>query len=399
MKALSSFPSSLSLENEKVLVRLDLNVPMDTEGNILDSSRIEVTIPTIKYLVKKNCKVIITSHLGRPKGKDLFYSLEKIIPLLENFLHEKQVHFIVDCIGPETTEQIDSMASGEIVLLENVRFYAEEESNDDAFAKSLYHGAKFFINDAFGTIHREHASTVGVTKYIDNCYAGFLLEKELFYFHSILDSPLRPFAAIIGGSKVSTKLEMIKTLLDKVNILMVGGGMVFTFFHAFGLNVGSSLVEKEQKENVIEIQQLAKKKNVELLFPTDIVVTDNIVNPTRTKVVPNHAIPDGWIGVDHGPITNMIVREKLQNCQTIFWNGPMGIYEKTLFETGTKFVAFFLSEMGKNNNTTTIVGGGDSMAVLKKYNLQNKITHISSGGGAFMRLFEHSPLPALESLK
>jgi phosphoglycerate kinase len=389
--------STLSLFNKKVILRLDLNVPLDLDGNVIDTSRVQFCIPTIIHLLESKCKLIILSHLGRPSGKDTFFSLSKVLPILQQYIQE-EITFLDDCIGQKTSDSIKAMKAGDIVLLENVRFYKEEEENDQAFAKQLHHNADVFVNDAFGCIHREHASTVGITKYIDYCCAGFLLEKEFYYFHSILEKPSKPFAAIIGGAKVSTKLTMIKTFLNKVDILVISGAMVFTFLDAFGLNVGNSLVEKGQKQNVIEIQQLAKEKDVELVFPTDFVITDNITTPTEKKIVPNHAIPNGWIGADHGPITNMILREKLKGCQTIFWNGPMGVYEHKWFDTGTKFVAHLLSDLKKKQGIVTIVGGGDSIAVLRKYKLYDTITHVSSGGGAFMRLFESTPIPAVELL-
>jgi len=377
-----------------VLVRCDLNVPLK-EGVITDDTRIRGSIPTIEYLVSKGAKVLLSSHLGRPKdGPEPKFSLAPVAPRLSELLGQ-DVTLLPDCIGPSVSDAISSMADGSVALLENVRFYKEEEKNVPEFAEKLASNADLFVNDAFGTAHRAHGSTEGVTRFLSPSVAGFLLQKELDYLQGAVDEPKRPFAAIVGGSKVSSKISVIESMLAKVDKLVLGGGMVFTFLKARGLSVGSSLVEDDQLELAAKLEALAKERGVELVLASDVTVADAFAPDANTQIVPVDAIPDGWMGLDIGPDSIKDVQRALGDCKTVIWNGPMGVFEMPAFAKGTNAVAETLAGM---NDCITIIGGGDSVAAVEQAGLADKMSHISTGGGASLELLEGKVLPGVAAL-
>ncbi|MEC4803641.1 MAG: phosphoglycerate kinase [Jaaginema sp. PMC 1079.18] len=389
--------SEADLAGKKVLVRADFNVPLDDKGNITDDTRIRAAIPTIQALVAKNAKVLLSSHMGRPKGKvkdDL--RLNPVAARLSELLG-KEVKKCDDCIGDEVAQTVSSMNNGDVALLENVRFYAEEESNDPEFAQKLAANADLYVNDAFGTAHRAHASTEGVTKYLSPSVAGLLIEKELDYLKNAIDNPQRPLAAIIGGSKVSSKIGVIETLLDKCDKLLIGGGMIFTFYKARGLNVGKSLVEEDKLELAKSLEAKAKEKGVELLLPTDVVVADNFAADAKSETVAIENIPDGWMGLDIGPDSIKVFQEALADCKCAIWNGPMGVFEFDRFAKGTEAIARTLADL-TDQGTITIIGGGDSVAAVEKVGVADKMSHISTGGGASLELLEGKELPGIVAL-
>ncbi|KAL0676092.1 hypothetical protein Bca4012_004073 [Brassica carinata] len=374
--------TSADLKGKKVFVRADLNVPLDDNQTITDDTRIRAAVPTIKYLIENGAKVILSTHLGRPKGVTPKFSLAPLVPRLSELLGI-EVKKADDCIGPEVESLVASLPEGGVLLLENVRFYKEEEKNDPEFAKKLASLADLYVNDAFGTAHRAHASTEGVTKFLKPSVAGFLLQKELDYLVGAVSSPKRPFAAIVGGSKVSSKIGVIESLLEKCDILLLGGGMIFTFYKAQGLSVGSSLVEEDKLELATSLLAKAKAKGVSLLLPTD--------------VVPASGIEDGWMGLDIGPDSIKTFNEALDTTQTVIWNGPMGVFEMEKFAAGTEAVANKLAELSEKG-VTTIIGGGDSVAAVEKVGVAGVMSHISTGGGASLELLEGKVLPGVIAL-
>lgn len=383
-----------------MLVRCDLNVPIDKETNkISDDTRIRSSLPTIEYLVKHGAKVLLTSHLGRPKGTgyEKKFSLAPVAQQLTTLL-KQSVPLIADCKGLSVAAAVSTMKEGDVALLENVRFYAEEEKNDAIFAQALAANADLFVNDAFGTAHRAHASTEGVAKFLTPAVAGFLLEKELDYLQSAVDSPKRPFAAIVGGSKVSSKISVIESMLNKVDKLVLGGGMVFTFLKARGLSVGKSLVEDDQLELAKKLERIAAEKGVQLFLADDVHVADAFSNDANSKIVNVDAIPDGWMGLDIGPKTITAIEAGLADCQTILWNGPMGVFEFSKFAEGTNRVAQALAKQSQTKGAITIIGGGDSVAAVEKAGLADKMSHISTGGGASLELLEGKVLPGIAAL-
>ncbi|KAK8953033.1 hypothetical protein KSP40_PGU007145 [Platanthera guangdongensis] len=384
------------LKGKRVFVRADFNVPLDDNQNITDDTRIRAAVPTIKYLVGNGAKVILSSHLGRPKGVTPKYNLSSIVPRLSELLGIK-VAKADDCIGPEVEKLIASLPEGSVVLLENVRFYKEEEKNDPEFAKKLASLADLYVNDAFGTAHRAHASTEGVTKFLKPSVAGFLLQKELDYLVGAVSTPKRPFAAIVGGSKVSSKIGVIDSLLEKVDTLLLGGGMIFTFYKAQGLPVGSSLVENDKLDLATSLLKKAKAKGVSLLLPTDVVIADKFAADANSKVVPSSAIPDGWMGLDIGPDSIKTFSDALDASKTVIWNGPMGVFEFEKFAVGTEAIAKKLAELS-GKGVTTIIGGGDSVAAVEKVGVAEKMSHISTGGGASLELLEGKELPGVIAL-
>nr|UCU20264.1 phosphoglycerate kinase 1 [Pinus massoniana] len=384
------------LKGKKVFVRADLNVPLDENQNITDDTRIRAAVPTIKYLISNGAKVILTSHLGRPKGVTPKYSLKPLVPRLTELLGVNVVK-ADDCVGPEVEKAVASLPNGGVLLLENVRFYKEEEKNDPEFAKKLASIADLYVNDAFGTAHRAHASTEGVTKYLKPAVAGFLLQKELDYLVGAVSIPKRPFAAIVGGSKVSSKIGVIESLLEKVDILLLGGGMIFTFYKAQGLKVGSSLVEDDKIELAKTLMQKAKEKGVSLLLPTDVVIADKFAADANSKVVPASDIPDGWMGLDIGADSIKTFSEALDTTKTVIWNGPMGVFEFDKFAAGTESIAKKLAELS-GKGVITIIGGGDSVAAVEKVGVAEKMSHISTGGGASLELLEGKTLPGVLAL-
>jgi phosphoglycerate kinase len=389
--------SSSDLQGKRVLVRADFNVPLDEQGNITDDTRIRAALPTIQALTSKGAKVILSSHFGRPKnGPEDKYRLTPVGNRLSEVLG-KPVTKCNDCIGDEVNATVNAMQPGDVVLLENVRFYKEEEKNDPGFAQKLASIADLYVNDAFGTAHRAHASTEGVTKFLKPSVAGLLIEKELEYLQSAIENPQRPLAAIVGGSKVSSKITVIETLLDKVDKLLIGGGMVFTFYKARGLNVGKSLVEEDKLDLARALEAKAKEKGVDLLLPTDVVVADNFAPDANAQTVSVENIPDGWMGLDIGPDSVKTFQQALSQCKSVIWNGPMGVFEFDKFAAGTEAIARTLAELTPKG-TITIIGGGDSVAAVEKVGLADQMSHISTGGGASLELLEGKELPGIAAL-
>ncbi|NEP60378.1 MAG: phosphoglycerate kinase [Symploca sp. SIO2G7] len=389
--------SESDLAGKKVLVRADLNVPLNDSGTITDDTRIRAALPTIQDLTKKGAKVILCSHLGRPKGKvkdDL--RLTPVANRLSELL-EQTVTMCDDCVGEAVAAQVNALTNGQVALLENLRFYAGEEKNDPEFTKQLAALADLYVNDAFGTAHRAHASTEGVTHYLKPSVAGYLIEKELKYLQNAIENPQKPLAAIIGGSKVSSKIGVIETLLEKVDKLLIGGGMIFTFYKARGLSVGKSLVEDDKLELAKTLEAKAKEKGVALLLPTDVVVADNFAPDANAQTVSIEAIPDGWMGLDIGPDSVKVFQDALADCKSVIWNGPMGVFEFDKFAVGTEAIARSMAELTKQG-ATTIIGGGDSVAAVEKVGVADQMSHISTGGGASLELLEGKELPGIVAL-
>ncbi len=394
-KSIASLTAA-DLTGKRVLVRADFNVPVDDAGNITDDTRIRAALPTIKDLTGKGAKVILSSHFGRPKGVDEKLRLTPVAKRLSELLGQEVVK-CNDCIGDEVAAQIGAMSNGQVALLENVRFYPEEEKNDPEFAKKLAANADLYVNDAFGTAHRAHASTEGVTRYLSPSVAGYLIEKELQYLQNAIEKPQKPLAAIVGGSKVSSKIGVIETLLDKCDKLFLGGGMIFTFYKARGLNVGKSLVEEDKLDLARALEAKAKEKGVELLLPTDVVVADNFAPDANSQIVDINNIPDGWMGLDIGPDSLKMFQAALADCKTVIWNGPMGVFEFDKFAAGTEGIARTLADISKTG-AITIIGGGDSVAAVEKVGLADQMSHISTGGGASLELLEGKVLPGIAAL-
>merc|ERR1719326_2765845 len=372
--------SEADLKGKKVLVRCDLNVPLDGK-TITDDTRIRASIPTVKYLMDNGAKVLLSSPLGRPKdGPEDKFSLGPVAPRLSELLGST-VEIAPDCIGDAVAEKVGALSNGDIILLENTRFYKEEEKNVPEFAEKLAANADLFVNDAFGTAHRAHGSTEGVTKFVDTSVAGFLLQKELEYLDGAVSDPKRPFAAIVGGSKVSSKIGVIESLMEKVDKIVIGGGMVFTFLKARGLETGSSLVEEDQLDLAKKLETLAKEKGIDFILPSDVVVADKFAADAATQTVDVESIPEGWMGLDNGPAATADIQAKLADCKTVIWNGPMGVFEFEAFAKGTFAIADSLAEM-TGKGCITIIGGGDSVAAVEKAGLAEKMSHISTGGGA-----------------
>jgi phosphoglycerate kinase len=389
--------SEADLAGKKVLVRVDFNVPLDDAGNITDDTRIRAALPTIQDLRKKGAKVILASHFGRPKGKVV--DSMRLTPTAKRLsqLLGQEVVMCDDCIGDSVAAAIAKLENGQVAMLENVRFYAEEEENEPEFAKKLAANADLYVNDAFGTAHRAHASTEGVTHYLSPSVAGYLIEKELNYLQAAIENPQRPLAAIIGGSKVSSKIGVIETLLEKCDKLLIGGGMIFTFYKARGLNVGKSLVEEDKLELAKSLEAKAKEKGVDFLLPTDVVIADNFAADANSQTVSIENIPDGWMGLDIGPESVKLFQDALSNCKAVVWNGPMGVFEFDKFAVGTEAIAHTLADL-TGKGTTTIIGGGDSVAAVEKVGVAEKMSHISTGGGASLELLEGKVLPGSAAL-
>ncbi len=386
------------LEGKKVLVRVDFNVPLDDTGVITDDTRIRAAIPTIKYLVDNSAKVILAAHFGRPKGK--VNEKMRLTPVAERLssIISKKVVLSNSCIGDDAHSLSNKLENGDIMLLENVRFYSEEEENDNNFAKELASIADMYVNDAFGAAHRAHASTQGVTEFLTPSVAGFLLEKELKYLQGAIDNPIRPLAAIVGGSKVSSKIGVLDSLLDKCDKIIIGGGMIFTFYKARGLDVGNSLVEEDKLELAKNLEEKAKSKGVQLLLPSDVVLADSFSPTANSKISDINNISGDWMGLDIGPDSIKLFQDALSECKTIIWNGPMGVFEFDKFANGTNAIALTLSQLSSNSDVCTIIGGGDSVAAVEKAGLAEKMSHISTGGGASLELLEGKVLPGVAAL-
>ncbi len=384
--------ADVNVQGQRVLIRVDFNVPMQ-DGVITDDKRIRAALPTIKHVVEQGGKVILMSHFGRPKGKvneDL--RLDPIAKRLGELLGQS-VQKIDDCIGPEVEKAVDALKAGEVLVLENVRFYAEEEKNDPEFAKTLAALGDIYVNDAFGTAHRAHASTTGVADYLP-AVSGFLMEKELEFLGGALDEPKRPFVAILGGAKVKDKIGVIESLLNKADTLIIGGGMAYTFFKAQGYEIGNSLLDPERLDFCRDIMVKAKEKGVKLLLPVDIVVGKERTADTEHKVVNVEAIPAGWEGLDMGPKTTALFSEVVKTAGTVVWNGPMGVFELEAFAAGTEGVAKALAD----SSAVSIIGGGDSAAAVEQMGLADKMTHVSTGGGASLEFLEGRVLPGVAAL-
>lgn len=383
----------IDVYNKKVLVRVDFNVPLK-DGVITDDNRIKEEIPTLKYLLDNGAAVIVMSHLGRPEGQvNLKYSLKPTVARLSEYLG-REVLFADDCIGESAYELAKGLESGQVLMLENLRFYAEEEENDKDFCEKLAKLADVYVNDAFGTAHRKHASTYGVAKLLPNA-VGFLIEKELKMIVDTINEPKRPFVGILGGAKVSDKITIVESLLNKVDTLIVGGAMAYTFLAAQNFNMGNSLVEKEMVGEAQRLLTLAQEKGVTLMLPCDHVVTDNFENPTVIKNTKNPNVPVEMLGMDIGKQTVKQYKNAVKHAKTVIWNGPMGVFENKNFENGTKQVAKALAK----TKAITIIGGGDSAAAVIKFGYAKKISHISTGGGASLKLFEGKVLPAVDVIE
>lgn len=384
------------LAGKRVLVRVDFNVPME-EGKITDDTRIRESLPTIKHLIQNGAKVVLASHLGRPKGKaNPSMSLAPAAKRLGELIG-KEVKTAPDCIGDEVVTMSKALGNGDVLMLENVRFHPEEEKNDPDFAKKLSAAADLFVQDAFGSVHRAHASTEGVTKYLSPSVAGFLVEKELKYLGDALANPKRPFVGILGGSKVSTKIDVIQSLLDKVDVLLLGGGMTYTFAKAQGGTIGASLFEPDTLEVAKKTLAEAKAEGKKMILPVDCLICESTDRPNpdvARKVVPAGQIPDGWMGVDIGPETIKIFVEEIKKAGTVVWNGPVGVFELDPFAGGSKAIAQALAD----SDAISVIGGGDSAAAILKFGLKDKMNHISTGGGASLEFLEGKKLPGIEAL-
>jgi phosphoglycerate kinase len=385
----------LNIQGKTILLRVDVNVPLDEKGNITDDARIRAALPTIQHALAQNAKILLASHLGRPKGKpEAKYSLAPVARKLGELLR-KEVKLAPDCVGPEVEKMVAAMKPGDLLLLENLRFHKEEEKNDPNFAKSLASLAEIYVNDAFAVSHRAHASVEAVTQFFKETAAGFLMKEELHYLNRVMESPARPLVAVIGGAKVSGKLEVLKNLSLRVDKLIIGGGMAFTFLKSMGMNVGKSLVEDELLKTAQEILEAANKKGVKVFLPVDCVVADKMDPSAKTQTVPVEKIPPDWMGLDIGPATINRFADALKDAKTILWNGPMGVFEMKPFSRGTMEMVQSIVKSG----AVSIVGGGDTDTAVHQSGQAQKISYISTAGGAFLELLEGKTLPGVEALK
>lgn len=384
----------IDISGKRVLIRVDYNVPLDDKLNITDDMRIRASLPTVKYAIERGAKVLLMSHLGRPDGKVV--ENMRLAPVAKRLgeLLGKDVLALKDCVGPEVRKALSGMKPGDVAMLENLRFHPEEEANDPNFAKELASLGDVFVNDAFGTAHRAHASTHGVTKYLPSV-AGFLLEKEIRYLGNTVDNPARPFVAILGGAKVKDKMKVIDNLLNKVDALLIGGGMAYTFLKAKGETIGNSKLDKDGFDTARSALDKARKKNIPILLPVDHVIADKFDANANAKVVDGN-IPDGWMGLDIGPKTIKLFEEKLKTAKTIVWNGPLGVFEMDKFANGTREIAIFVAAL---KGATTVIGGGDTASAMLKFKVQDKMTHISTGGGASLEYLEGRGLPGIDALQ
>jgi len=385
--------TDINIKGKRVLMRADFNVPLDKDLNITDDNRITAVLPTIEYVINNGGRLILMSHLGRPKGeRKTELSLKPVALRLEQLL-KKRVNILDDCIGGEVKRQVLSMVDGEVILLENLRFYKAETKNDPEFSKQIAELGEVFVNDAFGTCHRAHASTEGVTHYLESV-SGFLVQKEIEYFQKVLTQGQKPFVFILGGAKVSDKIPVIENMLEKASSLLIGGAMAYTFMKAKGIDIGASRLEPESLEVVDRILIKAKNKGVDILLPIDNVITDNIETAENVKVTENESIPEGWIGVDIGPKTINLFSDKISTANIIVWNGPVGIFENDKFAQGTKEIAQSVAE----SKGISVIGGGDTAAAVVKFSLSDRMSHISTGGGASLEYLEGKILPGIAAL-
>jgi len=384
----------IELDNKSVLIRVDYNVPYDSELNITDDTRIKATLPTIEHCLKNNAKIILVSHLGRPKGKRVpEMTLAPVAKRLGEIL-SKEVTFIADELGPDVKEQINSMNNGDIILLENIRYYSGETKNDEDLGKTLASFADVYINDAFATAHRAHSSNASVTNHVKECGAGFLLKNEIEYFNKAMGNPERPFGAIIGGAKVSSKLDALENILNKVDFIIIGGGMAFTFLKAQGYETGKSLLEEDLVDTAKTILSKAKEKGVEIYLPVDITTAKEFDNNSPKQTVSMESIPNDEMGLDIGAKSIKLFEDKVKAAKTIIWNGPMGAFEMSNFADGTNSIAETLAQ----SDCLSIVGGGDSVTAINQAGVADKVSYISTGGGAFLELLEGKTLPGFSAL-
>jgi len=388
---------NLQLKGKRVLMRVDFNVPLDENQNITDDTRIRASLPSILKVINDGGRLILMSHLGRPKGKpNPKYSLKPVAEKLSQLIG-KEVKFAPDCVGEEIKKMSDELKDGEVLLLENLRFHEEEEKNDAEFAKKLAELGDVYVNDAFGSAHRAHASTEGVTKHFRENAAGYLMQKELEYLSKAVGNPERPYTAILGGAKISGKIDVIQNLMSKVDNLLIGGGMAFTFFRAMGLEIGKSLLEEDRIEMAKEILEKAKTQNINLVLPVDVVIANSFSNDAKTEIVDVNSIRPDWQGLDIGPKTIELFKSYIGNSKTVVWNGPMGVFEFDNFAKGTFEIAKALADASQNG-VVTIVGGGDSSAAIAKAGLEDKVSHVSTGGGASLEFLEGKALPGVIAL-
>ncbi|MCE5251850.1 phosphoglycerate kinase [bacterium] len=389
--------NDIDLKGKRVIVRCDFNVPLDENRNITDEKRIVASLPTIRYILDKGGKLILMSHLGRPKGKPVpEMSLAPVAKSLGRHLN-KPVKLAPDCVGSAVEAMVSEMKPGDVVLLENLRFHKEEEANDPEFAQKLASLADVYVNDAFGTAHRAHASTEGITRYLKEVASGYLLKKEIDYLDSAVKEPKRPFVAVIGGVKISGKIDVITTLLDKADTLLIGGGMAYTFYKAMGLEIGKSILEAERVDMARDILEKVKASSCEFLLPVDCMIADKFENDARTRYVDSDAIPKDWEGLDIGPKTVELYTSKIKGAGTVVWNGPMGVFEMETFANGTKAIAQAMAD-ATAKGTVTVIGGGDSAAAIAKFGMEDRMSHISTGGGASLELLEGKILPGVQAL-
>ena len=388
--------SDISCAGKRVLMRVDFNVPLK-DGQVSDDTRIKSSLPSINKVLDDGGCLILMSHLGRPKGKVVAEMSLKPVAMRLSELLGKDVKMASDCIGDDVKNMASNLSAGQVLLLENLRFHKAEEANDEAFAKELASFGDIYVNDAFGTAHRAHASTEGVTKYIDVCVAGYLIEKELKYLGEATANPQRPFLAILGGSKISGKIDVIENLLSKVDAIFIGGAMIFTFFKAQGHSVGNSLIEEDKIDLAKSILEKANANNVKFLLPVDVIVADKFDAEANTQTVDVSAIPDNWMGLDIGPKTIDLFKNEVLSSKTIIWNGPMGVFEMEKFAKGTFEIANALAEATKQG-AISVIGGGDSAAAIAKAKLEREVSHVSTGGGASLEFLEGKNLPGIAAL-
>ena len=393
MKTLNDF----NFNNKKAIIRVDFNVPLDENFKVTDATRIEAAKPTIDKILKDRGSVILMSHLGRPKGVEAKYSLQHIVSKTEEILGKK-VQFATDCIGEVAENAAKNLQPGEILLLENLRFYAEEEKGDVEFSKKLASLGDIYVNDAFGTAHRAHASTTIIAQFFNEakCF-GYLLAKEIESIEKVLKNSEKPVVAILGGSKVSSKITVIENILDKVNHMIIGGGMTFTFVKALGGKIGDSICEDDKLELAIEILKQAKEKGVQIHIPVDVVAADAFSNDANTQIVDVNHIPDGWQGLDAGPKSLAIFKQIILDSKTILWNGPLGVFEMENFAKGTISLGEFIAE-STEKGAFSLVGGGDSVAAVKQFGLEPKMSYVSTGGGAMLEMLEGRTLPGIAAI-
>tara|TARA_R100001369_G_scaffold29172_1_gene52450 strand:- start:140410 stop:141597 length:1188 start_codon:yes stop_codon:yes gene_type:complete len=385
-----------NFKDKKALIRVDFNVPLDEEGNVTDSTRIEAAKPTIIKILEDGGSAILMTHLGRPENKEAKFSLQQIVSKVSEVMGV-ETKFVNDCVGEIAENAVKDLQPGEILLLENLRYHKEETEGDTGFAKQLAKLGDIYVNDAFGTAHRAHASTTIVAKYFEEKCFGYLLKQEIESLNKVLNSAEKPVTAIIGGAKVSSKITVIENILDKVDHLIIGGGMAFTFVKAKGGKIGSSLVEDDKQELALDILKLAAKKGVEVHLPVDSVIADSFSELANKDVSAIDAIPDGWMGLDAGPRSIAIFSEVIAKSKTILWNGPIGVFEMDAFSEGTKKIGEAIS-LATKNGAFSLVGGGDSVAAVNKFNLENEVSYVSTGGGAMLEMLEGKTLPGIQAI-